>query len=256
MRTFRYLLPVVAILTHSLPCVAADEQSGFTELFKKLNEDRWYISNGWANGDHQSCEFRADGIRISDSGMRLTLSDRGGHVRPIGCPEIHTRARLGYGIYTARLRTAAGSGLNTAFFTYIGPPNGVPDWDEIDFEFLGKNPRSVSINYRVNGVEHGPRDIQFSFDASQAFHDYTIEWTPERICWYADDKMIAKSPDGDKIPSTPGMLFFSLWSGSSVEDAWMGPFTYKEPVTAEVQSASFRPTTSRTCPVSSVSDSK
>jgi endo-1,3-1,4-beta-glycanase ExoK len=256
MRIFRYLLLVGAVLTNSLPSIAADEQKGFTELFKKPNEDRWYMSNGWTNGDHQSCEFRADAIRIFDGLMRLTLSDRGGRVRPIGCPEIHTRERLGYGIYTARLRTAAGSGLNTAFFTYIGPPNGVPIWDEIDFEFLGKSPRSVSIGYRANGKEHGPWDTQLGFDASQTFHDYTIEWTPERICWYADGKMIAKSRDGDNISSAPGMLFFSLWSGSSLEDAWMGPFTYKDPVTAEVQSASFRPTTSRTCPVPSGSDSK
>ena len=256
MRTLRYPLLIGAIFISILPSMAADEQNGFSESFKKSNEDRWYISNGWANGDHQSCEFRANAIEISDDGMRLTLSDRGGHVRPIGCPEIHTQARLGYGIYTARLRAAAGSGLNTAFFTYIGPPNGVPVWDEIDFEFLGKSPRSVSINYRVNGEEHGPRDIQLGFDASQAFHDYAIEWLPDRICWYADGKMIAKSPNGDKIPSTPGMLFFSLWSGSSIEDAWMGPFKYKEPVIADVQLASFRPTTTKTCSDPNASGSK
>jgi endo-1,3-1,4-beta-glycanase ExoK len=255
-RTFCVLLLVCVVLTMTLPSFGADEQNGFTELFQRPNEDRWYLSNGWANGDHQSCEFRADAVEISDGSMRLTLSDRGGHVRPIGCPEIRTRARLSYGIFAARLRAAAGSGLNTAFFTYIGPPNGVPVWDEIDFEFLGKDPHSVSISYRVNGETRGPGDIQLGFDASNAFHDYTIEWTPERICWYADGKMIARSRDGDKIPTTPGRLFFSLWSGSSLEDAWMGPFTYKQPVTAEVESTSFRPVTGRSCPGLNGLDSK
>jgi endo-1,3-1,4-beta-glycanase ExoK len=249
MRSFCSVLLASVILTISLPSIAGDEQNGFTESFKSLDEDRWYVSNGWANGDYQSCEYRADAIEFSGGSMRLTLSNRGGQVRPIGCPEIHTRTRLGYGIFNARLRAAAGSGLDTGFFTYIGPPSGVSVWDEIDFEFLGKNPRSVSINYRVNGEAHGPRDIQLGFDASEGFHDYTFEWTPEKICWYVDGKIIAKSHDGDKIPSTPGMLFFSLWSGSNGQDAWMGPFRYKEPVTAEVKFASFRPTASRTCPV-------
>jgi len=256
MRVLGALLFGGAILAISVPTVAADEQSGFTELFKKLNNDRWYMSNGWANGDHQSCEFRADAIQILDGSMRLTLSDRGGQVRPIGCPEIHTRARFGYGTYAARLRTAAGSGLNTAFFTYIGPPNGVPVWDEIDFEFLGKSPKSVSIGFWANGRVHGPSDIELGFDASKAFHDYVFEWTPEGICWYADGKIIAKSHEGEKVPSTPGMLFFSLWSGSSVEDGWMGPFRYKEPVTAEIESTSFRPTTSAACPIVNGLDSK
>jgi len=249
MRTLHAFVLVSAFFVVSQPTIAADEQNGFSELFKKPNDDRWYMSNGWANGDYQSCEFRADAVQVSDGSMRLTLSGRGGNVRPVGCPEIHTRARLGYGIYAARLRTAAGSGLDTTFFTYIGPPSGVPVWDEIDFEFLGKDPHFVTIGYRVNGQEHGPKNVQLGFDASKAFHDYTIEWTPESICWYVDGKIIAKSHDEKKIPSTPGMLFFSLWSGSSLEDAWMGPFTYKEPITAEVQSVSFLPTKKRTCPV-------
>ena len=256
MRALCCFLLVGAILPVGAAAIAADEQNGFSESFEKPNADRWFMSDGWANGDYQSCEYRADAIHISDGSMRLTLSDRGGHVRPIGCPEIRTNARLGYGIFAARLRTAAGAGLNTAFFTYIGPPNGVPIWDEIDFEFLGKDPRSVSISYRVNGQVHGPGNVRLGFDTSTAFHDYTIEWTPERICWFADGKMVARSREGDKIPNTPGRLFFSLWSGSSLEDNWMGRFTYKEPVTAEVKAASFRPTTGRSCPDPTGSDSK
>ncbi len=40
------------------------------------------------------------------------------------------------------MKAATGSGLNSAFFTYIGPTDKKPH-DEIDFEVLGKNTGKV-----------------------------------------------------------------------------------------------------------------
>jgi beta-glucanase (GH16 family) len=121
-------------------------------------------------GIFQSCEWRADAIANTRNGLRLTLSDRGGKARPLGCPEIHTNARFGYGLYEARIRSAAGSGLVTAFFTYIGPPAGSPEHDEIDFEFLGKDPHTVNVTEYTNDKPYG-KVIQLGFDASETFHN-------------------------------------------------------------------------------------
>jgi endo-1,3-1,4-beta-glycanase ExoK len=217
----------------------ANDGSGFVEKFQFLNRNRWLVSDGWANGNYQSCEWRADAITFATRGvMRLTLSDHGGKVRSFGCAEIRSKATLGYGLYEARIRSAAGSGLNTAFFTYIGPPAGTPEHDEIDFEFLGKNPQTVNINHFTNGEPHDGKIIQLDFDASRSFHNYGFEWTPDKISWYVDAQVVSETPAGAKIGRNPGLLFFSLWSGL---DEWMGPFHYETPVTAEVEWAAYTP---------------
>ena len=236
------LLVIFSFLANYAASAEAEDGTGFVEPFQHLNLDRWYVSDGWANGDYQSCEWRADAIAISRNDMRLTLSERGGKVRPLGCPEIRTKAPLGYGLYEARIRSAAGSGLVTAFFTYAGPPSGSAEHDEIDFEFLGKDPHTVNITQYTNGKPYDGKIIQLGFDASQTFHDYGFEWTPDKIRWYVDGKVVSETPVGAKIPRNPGHLHFMLWSGSKGQDAWMGPFNYTTPVTADVEWAAYTPT--------------
>jgi endo-1,3-1,4-beta-glycanase ExoK len=219
----------------------AEDSPGFVETFQHLNRDRWSVSHGWVNGDYQSCEWRADAVTNTANELRLTLSDRGGKARPLGCGELRTKALLSYGVYEARIRSAAGSGLVTAFFTYIGPPAGSPEHDEIDFEFLGKDPHTVNITHFTNGKPYNGKVIQLGFDASQTFHNYGFEWLADKIGWYVDGKLVAETPEGAKIPRNPGHLHFMLWSGSKVQDAWMGPFNYTAPVTADIEWAAFTP---------------
>lgn len=202
--------------------------------FKTLDLKKWYVSHGWSNGDHQACEWRKDAAFVRDNKLQLRLSDKGGAKRPIGCGEVQTLARTGYGRYEARMRSAAGSGLNSAFFTYIGPPVGVAEHDEIDFEFLGKDPFVVEVTHHTNGKRHAPVKVQLGFDSSKEFHNYAFDWRKDSIRWYVDDKLVHETKPGDAIPRNPGHSFFSLWSGSKIEDDWMGPFKYTAPVTAEV----------------------
>lgn len=213
----------------------------FFSSYPSLDLKRWYVSSGWSNGDHQSCEWRDSAISAADHHLVLTLSSKGGRIRPLGCPEIHTQSLTGYGRYEARMRSAAGFGLNTAFFTYVGPPTGNPAHDEIDFEFLGKNPRQVEVTHWTNGQRNQPYDVNLGFDASKAFHNYAFEWRKESIRWYVDGRLVHETPKNAAIPSHPGLLYLSLWSGSSIEDSWMGHFTYTAPVTAEVVWVKYTP---------------
>jgi endo-1,3-1,4-beta-glycanase ExoK len=206
-----------------------------------LDMKKWYVSNGWANGDHQSCEWRADAVSITDNRLVMRLSDKGGKLRRIGCPEIQSRTRMGYGRYEVRMRTAAGSGLNTAFFTFVGPPVGVPEHDEIDFEFLGKDPSTVEITHWTNGRKNPGIKIPLGYDSSKEFHNYAIVWTPKAIRWYVDNRLVHETPAGAAIPRNPPRIYLSLWSGSRIEDDWMGHFVYKAPVTAEVVWVKYTP---------------
>jgi endo-1,3-1,4-beta-glycanase ExoK len=220
---------------------ASAENIPFFKPYPYINDKTWYISHGWSNGDHQSCEWRKDAITVVDNRLKLTLSDNSGSVRPIGCPEIHTNKRTGYGTYSVRMKTAAGSGLNTAFFTYVGPAVHEGDHSEIDFEFLGKNSKTVQLNYFDKGVPQDGKIIELGFDASADFHDYKFVWEPTKITWYVDGKFVHQTKAGAKIPDNPGRIYLSLWSGSKTVNDWLGEFNYTKPVSAEFEWVKYEP---------------
>ena len=243
MRSFRFVLQAFAFFT--LSCTSASAQDiPFFSVFPKISETRWYISNGWANGEHQSCEWRKELVSGQNGNLVLTLSNmHKGHVRRIGCAEIQSKRKYGYGRYEARMKASFGSGLNSAFFTYIGPPQGVPDHDEIDFEFLGKNPRLLQVGFWRKGKNYDMKVVDLGYDASTEFHTYRFDWHPDKIIWYVDDKEIHRTSAGSPIAKNEGKIFFSLWSGGKGMDDWLGPFKYTSKKSAEIERVSFTPFT-------------
>lgn len=211
----------------------------FFEPFDKVDEHRWYVSDGWTNGNHQGCTWRRNHIglgRGADKGILfLRLDNQADAKRPYGCAEIRTRAKLGYGLYEVRMRAAAGSGLNSAMFTYIGPPD--QPHDEIDFEFIGKSPNNVQLNYFRDGQgNHG--SIAPTPGATDGFHNYAFDWSPNAIRWYVDGKLVRTSTGAD-LPRAPGQLFLSLWNGSAQNEDWLGAMAYKAPVFAAIDWIAF-----------------
>lgn len=228
----------------SLPVVigcntAYAEEMPFFYGNKKIDTRTWYVSNGWSNGDYHACEWREDALSENNKKLRITISDKGGKVRPLACGEIKTKTLYSYGKYEARIKAAKGVGVNTAFFTYAGYPNKDVH-DEIDFEFLGKDTRKVQVNSWVDGKQT-PKLIDLGFDASQDFHDYSFIWSPSKIKWYIDGKLVHETKDGAEIPSHPQNLFFSLWSSTKAMKDWMGEFVYAEPIAAEFSEIKYTP---------------
>lgn len=238
---FSIALRAGAVLACMMIVAMAAEKIPFFSSHPHRDRSAWNLSHGWTNGDRQSCKWRAESVTAPDGNVSLTLSAKAGQVRRTGCAEIQTEQSYGYGLYEARMRTAAGSGLNTAFFTYTGPPFGVPEHDEIDVMFIGKEPGSVGVNYHRNGVNKGPFRIDLGFDASAAFHDYAFEWSRARIRWFVDGKQVFETPAGADIPKNPGRIIFSLWSGSNMVKDWLDPFRYSKPVAADVAWVRFTP---------------
>lgn len=80
------------------------------------------------------------------------------------------------------------------------------------------------------------------------FHNYTIDWTKDRIQWWVDDKMLrelvpAQALSGKNYPQTPMNLRMGNWAGGDVKNndvgvvQWAGGDTdFKEgPFTMMVQ---------------------
>jgi beta-glucanase (GH16 family) len=121
------------------------------------------------------------------------------------------------------VKTSPEYGAVSSFFTYTGPQFD-DQHDEIDFEFVGKTPRSVHLNYFRNGKDDAI-DVPLWFDSSQAEHLYAFEWASDAIRWYVDGHLIhevtaARARNG--IPASSGHVIANIWAGSGAATGWTG----------------------------------
>ncbi|CCH88516.1 Glycoside hydrolase, family 16; Concanavalin A-like lectin domain [Modestobacter italicus] len=131
-----------------------------------------------------------------------------------------------YGRFSAILRPARGSGLITGLFLHRNGPR-----QEIDIEFLGKDPTKMLVNVFFNPgpagtkLEYGyrgtPTVIDLRFDAAASFHEYGIEWLPDAIRWRVDGQVVyERAPWGPTpIPDQPLEFNINLWHSRSKEFA-------------------------------------
>ncbi len=214
----------------------------FVDTFANLDLRRWFVSDGWTNGDHQGCTWSDDNVKIKDGALELTLSPDPAKADQYLCGELQSRAFFGYGTYEIRMQAAAGPGLVSSMFTYTGPTHGNPH-DEIDLEFLGKSTEAVQLNFYVGG-QGGHESINaLGFDASTTMADYAFEWLPDRLRWFVNGNLVREEVRAaDKpFPTTMSKLYVSLWNGRGRNsDAWLRPFAYPgSPLVARYERIAF-----------------
>jgi endo-1,3-1,4-beta-glycanase ExoK len=218
--TLIHVAAFVMISVHAT-CAATAQGTTFFDGFDSLDSDRWFISDGWSNGDHQNCEWSRDAVAAQPSQVTLEFRPTGDAARPYICGEIQTKAVFGYGTFEARFRTDTGSGINAAFFTYIGPVHKQPH-HEIDFEVLTRDTSSVSLNTYVDGKPLHGTTAALQSPSDSNFHTYSFIWEPSRLRWFIDGVLVHEAM-GDDLPSHPQKIFFSHWGTDTLSD-WMGPF--------------------------------
>lgn len=199
----------------------AAAQDSFFDGFDRFDKSRWYISDGWTNGDHQNCWWARNAVDLRDGKLILSLRATQDDERPYVCGEVQTKETYKYGTYEARFRTDRASGVNAAFFTYIGPAHKKPH-DEIDVEVLTRDPGRVSFNTFVSGKMHNGETVPVTPPTDEAFHTYSMIWEPDGIRWYIDGEFLHET-QGDILPQNAQKIFLSHWSTDTLTD-WMGPF--------------------------------
>ena len=236
-----FIIPLSSSLpsSHAAEVLKGATGKSFVDNFDSFDARRWFISDGWNNGKHQNCTWSKKQVSQSDGKLTLTFEARKLKDRDHVCGEVQTRKRFGYGTYEIRMKAAAGSGLNTGFFSFIGEADKQPH-DEIDFEVLGKDSSKVQLNQFVGGKDVGEEKlVPVAGGADQDFHDYAFVWEKDRIRWYVDGKLMGEATDPTKIPTHASKIFMSLW-GSDTLKSWMGPFSDTgSPVTAEIDRVAF-----------------
>jgi beta-glucanase (GH16 family) len=208
--------------------VQSDCSQDFIDNLDFFDENFWDQSRGtndpevWLNSwrpDHLSFKSGLLDIRLDDHPCSL---DRGlCNNQGYASGEYGTLCKeYGPGRFQARLKAAKGSGLVTAFFIYHGTRDGTP-LSEIDIEIFGKDPSQMHVTYWIEGQSYSNtvdlRDVldDPSFDASAAFHDYTIDWSLQDIEWYVDGRLVHQE-NGTRsrghLPLQPGKIYVSLWA--------------------------------------------
>ena len=233
-------LPLLILLIAAVPGEAA--AAGFRDGLDAWDKSRWVKSHNWANSWEKNITgWLGQNVRFREGRMLLRLTDSGAAGRPYSSGEYQTHGFFGYGRFEVRLKSVAAPGVVTGFFTYTGPSFGAPH-HEIDFEFLGKSPHQVQLNYYTDGVGQHGTDIDLGFDASKDFHTYAFEWRPDSIRWFVDGRQVHEETGSrGPLPSVPGKIYLDLWAGKDLDD-WLGRFSYPgRPLVAEVDCVAFRP---------------
>ncbi|KAF2450791.1 glycoside hydrolase family 16 protein [Karstenula rhodostoma CBS 690.94] len=98
--------------------------------------------------------------------------------------------------------------------------------DEIDWEFLGTNTTHALTNYfgKGNTTDYTRgKDYKMKSAPQDDYHNYTIDWTKERVHWYIDDEMVRElkyeeALGGKNYPQTPMNVRLGAWSGGDVDN--------------------------------------
>ena len=233
------MLALLAAVAGAAPAAAQEGATGtsFVEEFDRLDRAFWYVSDGWNNGAHQNCTWSGKQVAVRDGKLELSFDAAQAGDRSYACGEVQTRKRYGYGTYEVRMKSATGSGLNSAFFSYIGPTDKKPH-DEIDFEVLGKDTTRVQVNQYVAGKGGNEKLVEVPGGADKGFNDYAFVWEKARIRYYVNGALVHEATDPKALPTNAQKIFLSLW-GTDTLSGWMGRFSFDGPTKLEVERVAF-----------------
>jgi beta-glucanase (GH16 family) len=136
---------------------------------------------------------------------------------------VQTNEAFLYGRFETMVQPAFGSGIVSSFFLFDDTPGFQNKWNEIDFEFLGRNTNQVDTNIirTVNNYTDKNKNVQgipLNARASDKFWKLCIEWHPDKVIWKIDDQVVREW--AGKL-SQRQKLMMNIWVGNP---AWAGEY--------------------------------
>ncbi len=162
--------------------------------------------------------FRPSNVKFSSDGAVLYVKKEPLGVRDYTAASISSKDQFLYGKFEASIQASNVSGVVTGFFLHRNSPR-----QEIDIEFAGNRPNVLLVNVFFNpgnedanfdyGYRGTPIYIDLGFDASEAIHQYAIEWNPNEIQWFVDGKLVHRRViwNPTPIPHLPMTLHLNNW---------------------------------------------
>ncbi|WP_281826331.1 family 16 glycosylhydrolase [Jannaschia rubra] len=199
------------------------------DSFDTFDTDFWNLSDFALAGRIYQAAWNADHVELAPGTvtLRLTGDDKDG--KPFTGAEIQSSESFGYGSYEMRMQPSGEAGVVSAFFLFTSDYFGATRQNEIDFEFLGRDSTEVRLNYFYGSQKlaaAGPVIVDLGFDASAGMHDYRIEWMPDGIRWFVDDRLVHEvAADGAPVPQPDEdmLVYGAIWTGGERLENWHGP---------------------------------
>ena len=187
--------------------------------FIRNNEAQFYTKQRSQNARIENgnlvIEARKENFTRADAGPDAS-GWRGRDAAQYTSASLHTKgkAEWTYGRIEVRAKLPPGRGTWPAIWmlgTNIAQV-GWPACGEIDImEFVGYNPGTVHANVHMRKYNHtkgtGKGDKISVPDATAAFHIYAVEWSPDRMDFYVDDKKYFTF----KNENAPGQKNADVW---------------------------------------------
>ena len=184
----------------------------------------------WEKATHTFAEneaqFRADNVQVRDGVMELSLSLSGNESKPYFGGELRTFDTFTYGRFETRAKLAYAPAAISSFFTFYDEADFVSNWQEIDFEIVGRGDKERQVQANVISNNFGARlEQEFvaetAFAPADDFHTYAFEWTPESVVFFIDGAEVHQSTslltrkltDGQKLLMNLWVANITSWAG-------------------------------------------
>lgn len=194
----------------------------FLDEFKRFQGEIWELRNDTFPSN--LALFSPKNFALTDAGAILSLEKESLGVREYSASSICSKQTFQFGHFEAEIKPSNVPGVITGVFLHRNSPR-----QEIDIEFLGKDPSKLLVNVFYNPGDEGamfdygyrgtPVMIDLGFDASLDFHRYRIEWASDSIRWFVDNQMVHERFNWEPtpIPHLPMQFHINLWPSRSVE---------------------------------------
>jgi beta-glucanase (GH16 family) len=214
----------------------------FADFREPFNPDIWRPSTHLNElpSSHYGGPWMRENIEQLENRMALLVRAGIDGARPT-MAELKTKKKYGYGRYEVIMQPSGEQGTVSAFFTYTGPWGGDPH-DEVDIEFTGRAPRRVEFNYFKNGRSGAHKKVKLDFDTSKSMNLYAFDWRADEIVWYVNGQELYRTPaERTDIPTHPGQLFISAWTGKKAMEVWTGAPKFGDSAQSEYACISYTP---------------
>jgi endo-1,3-1,4-beta-glycanase ExoK len=199
--------------------------------FDSLDASLWELQTfSW---DGNLAQFSTANATVADGVVTINLTaEPSDSEKPYRGVEMRSTKTVTYGKVEARIRFAKGPGVVSSLVT-IYTPWPADDWNEIDFEHLGKSTDSIQTSCQVYT---GPATekpvttsvtpkrfeqiVQLGFNAEDDFHVYAAEWTPADVKFVVDGQVVRTWTDEIARMKLPQNILFTIWASDST--SWAG----------------------------------
>jgi len=234
--------------------IAKDKQPAAIENWKLVWQDefdsktidatKWNVLTREQSKHNELQYYIPDDVYLENGRLRLRSCIRDYGSKHYTSGRLDTNGKLAqvYGRFEIRAKLPEGKGLWPAHWLYPQNrnwemeqimtaavangqerliPEDRPWYSEIDImEFLGHEPNVVygTLHYCTYDGQRRNTSVTWKGDCdySMGFHVYALEWEPDSIRWYIDDKLIHVSTVG--IPHTPHYLILN----TAIGGGWPG----------------------------------